>query len=281
MTVMDLRALCLGYGKREIGRDITLSIGAGEIVCLLGPNGCGKTTLLKTILGLLPPLEGTLHVNGAPLAAWTRRELARFTGYVPQAHAAVFPFRVEDVVLMGRTAHVGLFGAPGPADRAVARDCLARLGILPLAGRNYMHLSGGERQLVIIARALAQEPAVLVMDEPTASLDFANQIRVLEHMRGLRNRGLSILFTTHQPEHAARTADRVVLMRDGRILGLGAPRDIMTPESLGRLYGLSQETVAENLRLPFPDPRPVSGPGPLPSPTSPAHTENTRKDSRR
>ena len=168
-------------------------------------------------------------------------------GYVPQAHAGLFPFTVEDVVLMGRAARVGRFSAPGAADRQVARHCLELLGIARLRASVYTAISGGERQLALIARALAQEPSLLVMDEPTASLDFGNQIRVLEHIGRLRAGGMAVLMSTHQPEHALRIADRVALLGGGRLQAIGAPRATATPAALAALYGVSESAVAASL----------------------------------
>jgi iron complex transport system ATP-binding protein len=237
--------LVYGYRERVIGRDIALSLARGEVLALLGPNGSGKTTLLKTLLGLLPARGGTLLLDGSPLAALSPPERARSLGYVPQAHAGTFAFTVEAVVLMGRSAHAGLFAAPSPRDHAVAAAMLERLGIARLAQRPYTEISGGERQLVLIARALAQEPAYVVLDEPTASLDFGNQGRVMQEIRRLAAEGLGVLFTTHDPNQALRHADRVMMIRDGQAIASGAAADLLTPERLARLYGAGIETVRD------------------------------------
>lgn len=252
MSLLALRAVSVGYGTRTVLSDIDLLLEPQTVLCLLGANGCGKTTLLKTILGLIPSTSGEIRIESRPQADWSRTALARRIGYVPQAHHGVFPFTVEQVVLMGRTAHLPWHATPHPADIDIARHSLELLGIDHLHHRNYMHLSGGERQLVMIARALAQEPALLVMDEPTSSLDFGNQIRVLEHIDQLRTQGLSILLTTHQPEQAARLADRLVLLHQGRILAQGMPGDVLTPAHLARIYGLTEHTVTAHLPHLFP-----------------------------
>src|SRR5262249_36176123 len=161
------------------GRDVSFSLEAGDVLCLLGPNGSGKTTLFKTILRLLTPLDGEVVAEGRSTRGWSRRALARFFGYVPQAHEGTFPFTLRGMVLMGRTAHLGSFASPSSDDREVADDALRLLGIAHLADNPYPHVSGGERQLALVARAVAQAPRVLIMDEPTASLDFGNQVRVL------------------------------------------------------------------------------------------------------
>ncbi|MFC3695381.1 ABC transporter ATP-binding protein [Chenggangzhangella methanolivorans] len=235
--------LSTGYGGALVGENIDLELKAGEALCLLGPNGCGKTTLFKTLLGLLPARAGRVTFAGEDMAGWPRKKLARTVAYVPQAHAAFFPFLARDVVLMGRAARVGLFDQPGEADRAAAIAALDSLGIGRLAKRSYTELSGGERQLVLIARALAQEPQILVMDEPTASLDLGNETKVLQQVRALKGRGLSVVLSTHDPDHAFFAADRVALMADGGIVALGAPEDVITPTNLMRLYGVAVSVV--------------------------------------
>lgn len=244
MKIVETRALAIGHGRRRVGEGIDFSVGAGEVLCLLGPNGGGKTTLFKTLLGLLPPLAGEVRVLGEPVAGWTRAAFAQRVGYVPQAHAGIFPFTVEDIVLMGRAARIARFAAPSRHDREVAGACLDALGIGHLKRRVYTEISGGERQLALIARALAQEPVLLVMDEPTASLDFGNQIRVLEHIAELRERGIAVLMSTHQPEHALRVADRIALLAPGGLAGVGEPAAVATPERLAALYGVDADAVA-------------------------------------
>lgn len=241
---MSLAAANLTYGYRErvIGRGIALDLARGEVLALLGPNGSGKTTLLKTLLGLLAAQGGSLTLDGVPIAPPQR---ARALGYVPQAHAGTFAFTVLSVVRMGRSAHGGLFAAPSARDHEVAHAMLERLGIARLAERPYTLISGGERQLVLIARALAQEPAYVVLDEPTASLDFGNQGRVMSEIRRLAAEGLGVLFTTHDPNQALRHADRVMMIRDGEALASGRADDLLTPERLECLYGVRIEMLRD------------------------------------
>ena len=237
--MLEVGALSFGFPGRTVGRDVSFSLAAGEAMCVLGPNGGGKTTLFRTILGLLEPHEGTISLQGIPLASLSRREIARRIGYVPQGHSAYFAFTVRDFVLMGRTAHLAAFSVPGRRDRELAERVLESLGIAHLAARPVTEISGGERQLALVARALAQEPGMLVLDEPTASLDFGNQVRVLEKISGLAASGISILFASHEPDHAFLAADRVLLLGEGRALEIGTPAQVIRSDSLQRLYGVS------------------------------------------
>jgi len=231
--------LGFGYGARPVGRGVDLEVHPGEVLCLLGPNGSGKTTLFKTMLGLLPAQAGEVRIAGKGLARLTRAEVARRVAYVPQAHAAHFPFTVLDMMVMGRTAHLGLFAAPTREDRGRATDALATLGIADLAQTEYTRISGGQRQLALIARALAQDAPAVVMDEPTASLDFGNQVVVLSEVRRLAGRGLAVLLSTHDPDHAFSVGDRVALLDGGRLLAHGPPAEVLTPERLRAVYGVS------------------------------------------
>lgn len=241
LPLLEAAGLAIGYPGHPVGRDIDLQVRAGEIFCLLGPNGSGKTTLFKTLLGLLRPQGGDVRICGRNLAQTSRRELARKVAYVPQAHTAQFPYTVLDMVTMGRTAHLSLFAAPGPGDRGVARTALARLGIEPLAEKEYTRISGGQRQLAMIARALAQEAPAVVMDEPTASLDFGNQVVVLQEVLRLAADGLGVVLSTHDPDHAFAVADRVALLSGGRLIATGPPEEVLAPERLKAVYGVTVE----------------------------------------
>jgi iron complex transport system ATP-binding protein len=240
---LSTEQLGFGYPGRTVGSGITIDIRAGEVLCLLGPNGGGKTTLMKTLLGLLPPRAGHVRIDGEDLARVSRKRLARIIGYVPQAHSAFFPFSVIDIVLMGRSAHIGLFAAPSRADLGVAERALATLGIDHLKERIYTEISGGERQLALIARALAQEPRILIMDEPTASLDFGNQVRVLHQIAALAASGIAVAFSTHDPDHVFLCGDRVALLHNGGLEELGTPEAVITAAALKRLYGVDVQVV--------------------------------------
>lgn len=235
---LEAKDLDFGYRDRRVGTGVSLSLATGEVLCLLGPNGSGKTTLFRTLLGLLPPQGGQVLIDGAELRERRRDEIARMVSYVPQAHAAFFPFTVEEVVLMGRTAHLGPFASPSRRDREAAQDALERMRLGPLAASIYTRVSGGERQLTLIARALAQEAAFIVMDEPTANLDFGNQVRVLEHIQALARSGIGVLLSTHDPDQAFLCATRVAMLHGGRLAHLGVPETVITPESLKHIYGV-------------------------------------------
>ena len=242
---MKLRVdeLAFGYPNRTIGHAASFQVAAGEVLCLLGPNGSGKTTLFKTVLRLLPPHGGAISIDSEDTRHWSRRRMAQVMGYVPQAHAAYFPFSVLETVLMGRTAHVGLFATPSDHDVAVAERALETLNITHLRDAIYTRISGGERQLTLIARALAQEPQMLVMDEPTASLDFGNQTLVLEQIKTLAANGIGVVLSTHDPDHAFLCADRVALLHGGQLIHLGPPDEVITPQTLKLLYGVDVEVV--------------------------------------
>ena len=235
---LEASHLDFGYGARRVGSDVSLSLEAGEVLCLLGPNGSGKTTLFKTLLGLLPAQGGQVLLDGADLRHKRRDEVARQVSYVPQAHAAFFPFTVREVVLMGRTAHLGLFSSPSRHDGDAAQAAIERMRLAPLADSIYTRISGGERQLTLIARALAQDARIVVMDEPTANLDFGNQVRVMEHIQALAKAGMGVLLSTHDPDHAFLCADRVAMLHEGKLARTGAPAQAITAESLRQLYGV-------------------------------------------
>lgn len=234
IEALDLR---FGHPGRIVGEGLSLSLHAGQVMALLGPNGGGKTTLLKTLLGLLPAQGGTVRLDGRPLVDWSLPERARRVGYVPQGQANGFGYSARQMVLMGRTAHLGLLARPGAHDHSVADQALRRLGIDHLADRSVHRMSGGERQLVLIARALAQEPRAVLLDEPTASLDFGNQGLVMRAIRALAEEGLGVLFTTHDPNQARRCADTALLLREGRVLAAGAVDKVVSAGQLRALYG--------------------------------------------
>ena len=246
---LELKNLSCGYGRQNVVDGISLEINEGEVIGLLGANGCGKTTLIKTILGLLPPHGGEVLLDGKNIKHWTSAQIARVIGYIPQMHTPPFPFQVLDVVLMGRTAHIKPFASPSSRDVKIAEQALEMLNISYLRNRIYTEISGGERQLVLIARALTQQPKILIMDEPTSSLDFGNQIKVLSHVKQLAGLDLTVLMSCHFPEHAFLYSTRVVLLNEGRILHSGPPAEAITAERLKILYGVEVEIISVRNRL--------------------------------
>jgi iron complex transport system ATP-binding protein len=260
---LEARHLDFGYSGKRVGNDVSLAVEAGEVLCLLGPNGSGKTTLFKTLLGLLSSQGGQVLIDGADLAALRREEVARRVSYVPQAHAAFFPYTVREIVLMGRTAHLGVFSSPSHRDHEVALAAIERMRLAHLADSIYTRISGGERQLALIARALAQDAQVVVMDEPTANLDFGNQVRVLEHIQSLAQSGIGVLLSTHDPDQAFLCANRVAMLHEGRLARFGTPAEMITPDSLKQIYGV--EVAVTRVKLSGGGERPVCIPiGTLP-----------------
>jgi iron complex transport system ATP-binding protein len=221
---------------------VSVTIERGSLTGLLGPNGCGKTTLLNLLSGVLQPEHGQVSLNGVSLAGRSRRDVARHLAVVPQETHPAFDYTVMEMVLMGRHPHLGTFELEGPSDLALARDALAATGTEHLAGRAYMTLSGGEKQRVVIASALTQAPDVLLLDEPTASLDLGYQLEVAALLRRLnRDRGVTMVLATHDLNLAASLCDRLILMRDGRVVAEGPTRDVLTATSIRRIYDVDAD----------------------------------------
>jgi iron complex transport system ATP-binding protein len=259
---LALRGIELALGGRSVLVGADLAVAPGEVVGLLGRNGAGKTTLLRVASGLLAPDAGQVLLDGQPLRALDRRARARAVAVVPQETHFPFPFTVAEVVLMGRAPHLGWLGFEGRADRAAAREAMERLGILELADRSILELSGGERQLAVLARALAQAPRLLLLDEPTAFLDLRHRLEVLARVGELAAAGTGALVVSHDLGVAARCCDRLALLAGGRVLVAGRPEEVLTPAALRAAYGIEADVG------PGPDGRPVVVPRPLAPPGS-------------
>jgi iron complex transport system ATP-binding protein len=245
-VILSAQAIGFTYPKRPqpVFADVTLDIGAGEILCVLGPNGVGKSTLLRCLAGLARPDRGRVLLEGAPIETLSRAEIARLLALVPQSADTVFAFTVRTMVEMGRAPHLGWLESPGADAATRAMAALETLGMAHLAEAAFTEISGGERQLVQIARVLAQEPKLMILDEPTAHLDFANQARFLALIGRLAKSGLGIIFTTHAPDHALALADCTLVLSPRHPPLIGPTRDVLTEETLSSAYGVPVQLVA-------------------------------------
>ena len=236
--IVEARGLTVVYGRngRPALRGVSCAVEERRLVAVVGPNGSGKTTLVRALSGRLTPQAGTVLVGGRSVAEWPRKDLARQIGVLPQREEILFPLKVEETVLLGRYAHLGPLAAVGEADRAAVRAALERCDVAAFAERPSDSLSGGEWQRVRLARALAQEPRALILDEPTASFDIRHEMELFELVRRLVDDGLAGLVITHHLNLAARFADRVVLLSGGDLVAAGTPAEVFTPETIGRVF---------------------------------------------
>ena len=224
--------------ERKVLDDASLSLEKGDILCILGPNGAGKTTLLNCMAGLLKPQSGDIKLQGKNLKEMSEREIAKTVAFVPQLHTPTFDYSCVDFVLMGRAPQIGVFSRPTQEEEEMCLKVLTEMGIEHLAFKSYMEISGGERQQLLIARAIVQEPEVVLFDEPTAHLDYGNQHRVLEKIKRMAADGYSVVITTHNPDHALLLGDKAAIVsRDGHIVQ-GDSSEILTEELLTEVYGI-------------------------------------------
>lgn len=236
--------LSFSYGQHKILDSISFSAQKGELLSVLGPNGAGKSTLFRCILGLLPGYSGEVLVNERNIKDFSAREASKQIAYIPQSNHSVFHYHVWDIVLMGRTNRTSFFGSPGKKDEQASMNALEKVGIAALRDRYFHKLSGGEQQLVLIARALAQDAPILLLDEPTASLDYGNQLLVLEQAKKLAKEGYTVIQTTHHPEQSYLYSDRILALQHGRILVDGKPAEVLTNEMMEQLYHTSVKVVS-------------------------------------
>lgn len=238
-------AFSFPHGERSLV-DISFELKPKDVVCVLGPNGAGKTTLIRCLMGALPIAGGAVTIDGVPARNFTTRQFASKIAHVPQSTNSVFGHLVRDIVLMGRSAHLGMIEVPGVRDREITERVLDLVGIAHLADRQFSTVSGGERQLCLLARALAQEARILIMDEPAASLDFGNQIRILDIVASLARDGYAVLMTTHHPDHALLIGTQILTLREGRIFGVGTPHSLLSSRFLSDLYGVQVRILEES-----------------------------------
>ena len=241
---IEVKNLSFSYGDRPVLQDISFTVEKGEFLSILGPNGVGKSTLFRCVLGLLSGYTGTVTVDGMDTRRFSTREAARHIAYIPQSSHPVFNYSVFDIVLMGRTSGLSTFRSPGKKDMEKCRWALEKIGIAHLADRCFHRLSGGEQQLVLIARALVQDAPCLMLDEPTANLDFGNQLLVLEQARSLAREGYTVIQTTHHPEQSYMFSDRILAIQNGRVLAEGKPETVLTEETIRSLYGVDVNVVS-------------------------------------
>lgn len=241
---IEVKNLNFSYGNRQVLHDISFTANSGEFLSILGPNGVGKSTLFRCVLGLLSGYTGTVTVDGTDVRSFSVREMAKHIAYIPQSSHPIFNYSVSDIVLMGRTSGLSTFRSPKKQDVEICRWAMEKVGISHLALRCFHRLSGGEQQLVLIARALVQKAPVLMLDEPTANLDFGNQLRVLEQARSLAREGYTVIQTTHHPEQSYLFSDRILTIQNGRVLKEGTPEEVLTEETIRALYGVDVEVVS-------------------------------------
>ncbi len=235
--MLKVNDLTFSYGRHHVLKNISFQIKKGELCALFGPNGTGKTTLFKCCLKFLAPDSGTVRINGKDIRRLNPKQMARLVAYVPQAHHCAFPFTVSQMVLMGRTPHLNRFFTPGAKDRNLADQAMQTLGISQLADTAYNRLSGGQQQMVLIARAIAQQTGLIFLDEPAAALDFKNQINLWQTLQAIAEQGKAILACTHDPNHVSWFCHSTVVLDKSGLLAKGTPGQVMTQEMMDRIYG--------------------------------------------
>lgn len=241
---LEVTDISCGYSKTNpVLSNVSFSLNDGDICCILGRNGVGKSTLFKTILRLLHPIDGKVCIDGENVAKWSASKMASYFAYVSQSHKAVFPYLTEEFIMLGRMGKMNAFSSPSKKDEEVVDKIIEELNIEHLRNKPYTDMSGGERQLVTIAKALAQEPKVLVLDEPTANLDYGNKVLVMSRMKQLAESGLCIIFTSHDPEHALLLNSKTVILYPGRVPTFGNATEVITEKSMLDAYSTQMRVI--------------------------------------
>ncbi|MDD3656098.1 MAG: ABC transporter ATP-binding protein [Atribacterota bacterium] len=242
--ILEVKNLSFNYhNSRPIFRNVTFNLDNGEILSILGPNGSGKSTLLNCIANIYKPKSGEIRLNGQSLSKMNIRDVAQIIGYVPQIHIPAYAFTVREFTVMGRTPYIGVFKTPSKIDYRIADESLERLDIAYLRDKPYTKISGGERQMVLIARVITQQPKIILLDEPTAHLDYGNQHRAVKMIRQLADEGYALIMTTHNPEHAIFLNGKVAILNREGVLGIGQSAETLNSDTLSNLYGLSIKTI--------------------------------------
>ena len=245
---MEIRDLCFSYGDAPILKHVNFKAHEGQLVALIGPNGAGKSTFFKCILKFLKDYSGQILLEGEDMKHMSRQQIAKKIAYIPQTTVPVFNYTVLDIVLMGLTGELRLLESPKEKHIAKAEKVLEDLGILHLRDRGFGRISGGERQLVLLARAIIQDAKLLIMDEPTANLDYGNQFRVMERIRGLVEDGYTVIISTHNPEHALLFAEKAFVLQDGEVKAAGPSKQVLTEELMQQIYDLEVKFIDTDFR---------------------------------
>ncbi len=243
-----VKNLSFGYSDNKVIEDISFDINKGDFICVLGKNGVGKSTLFKLLLGFLKKQAGEILIDNKSLDTFSRKELAREIAYIPQYSTSAFNYSVFDTVLMGTTCRLEPLASPKAKEKQIAYEALKKFDIAHLSHKYSDSISGGERQLVVLARAIAQGSKILILDEPTANLDYGNQFRVMQTISQLKTQGYSIILSTHNPEQAMWFSDKVMFLDDKKILAYGATQDIITADLLKQIYGIDIDLVEKDGR---------------------------------
>ncbi len=237
--MLEAKKLAFKYRlSKPIITDASFKLDKGEILCVLGPNGTGKTTLIKCLLGFLRPSEGEIYWNGTNLSSLNAKQKSKILAYVPQYSDLSFPYNVREVILMGRVSHLNIGSPPSRKDKIIVDNIIKEMNLDNLSDNVFQNLSGGEKQMVLVARALAQESEILVLDEPTSNLDFSNQVKVLQMIRKLSEKNFTIIMISHSPDQALLTSNKVLMLKDGKVFKYGKPKEVINKINIEELYGV-------------------------------------------